>query len=138
MERKGWLMNGRKVAVGVAAGAVSVITVVGGMAPASASGAAEKPSAAAQPSGRTIGTFAGNCLDVEGASRADRAPIIQYRCHNGANQRFTFQRVGNNVYKIRTFAGKCLDVEGASRADRARIIQYGCHNGANQRFRFTL
>ncbi|WP_158718235.1 RICIN domain-containing protein [Streptomyces albus] len=37
-----------------------------------------------------IRTFAGKCLDVEGASRADRARIIQYGCHNGANQRFRF------------------------------------------------
>ena len=82
----------------------------------------------------TIRTFADKCLDVRGASTADSTPIIQYRCHGGANQRFTIRYVGSGRYEIRTFANKCLDVRGASTADSTPIIQYRCHGGANQRF----
>ena len=35
-----------------------------------------------------IKTFANKYFDVEGASQADRAQIIQYRWNGGANQRF--------------------------------------------------
>ncbi|MDJ1133563.1 RICIN domain-containing protein [Streptomyces iconiensis] len=39
-----------------------------------------------------IKTFANTYLDVPGASRADRAQIIQYRWNGGENQRFRLVR----------------------------------------------
>lgn len=33
----------------------------------------------------------GKCLDVQAASLADTAPVVQYICHAGANQRFRLQ-----------------------------------------------
>ena len=80
----------------------------------------------------------GRCLDVQGASTADVAPVIQFHCIiRHSNQQWDLTRNSYGYYQIRVrHSGKCLDVEGASRADGARIIQYRCHGGANQQFQF--
>ncbi|MEU9134273.1 RICIN domain-containing protein [Kitasatospora sp. NPDC048540] len=94
------------------------------------------------PSTHTIETFAGKCLNVNGASTDDGAAIIQYTCNvdNGyTNDQFAlvpFQDSGDQI-QIQTFADKCLDVEGGNRNDWARIIQYTCSASENQRFTLT-
>ncbi|OIJ85210.1 RICIN domain-containing protein [Streptomyces colonosanans] len=79
----------------------------------------------------------GKCLDVKDVSQADGAPIIQYTCGNGANQRFVVTVLGGNEVEIRTFAGKCLDVKDRSQADGTPIIQYTCGGAYNQRFKIV-
>lgn len=80
-------------------------------------------------------TFAGKCLDVRDSSYADGAPIIQFHCTGGLNQRFGFTRYPDDTYSFVTAgAHKCLDVAGSSTADGAPIIQYACTAQPNQRF----
>jgi hypothetical protein len=80
----------------------------------------------------------GNCLDVPGGSTADGVQLIQWACHGGGNQTFTFTPVGgtSDQYSISTStSGKCVEVDGASGADNAAVVQRTCGTGTNQRFR---
>ncbi|HEX6357824.1 RICIN domain-containing protein [Actinophytocola sp.] len=80
----------------------------------------------------------GKCLDVRGSSTADNAHVIQYDCHGGLNQRFTFVRVFGSFYEIRpvhsSFAGKCLDIADAGTANHAILQQFDCNGRGNQLF----
>jgi hypothetical protein len=73
----------------------------------------------------------GLCLDVPGTKRKNGIRIQQYRCHNGANQRWHMDKKG----RIRSAAtGKCLDIAGANRKKGAAVQQWSCHNGKNQQW----
>lgn len=85
----------------------------------------------------------GKLLDVNGASMADGAQIIQYHDNGGQNQVWDLISTGqyanygqnnnNEVFKIVSAnSGKLLDVNGASMADGAPIIQYYDNGGQNQ------
>jgi hypothetical protein len=75
------------------------------------------------------------CLEVVGASRANRAGIHQARCHGRPHQRFRFEGVGKLWFRIvAVHSGKVLDVFGDGRTDGTRLIQYKSHGGSNQRF----
>jgi len=75
------------------------------------------------------------CLDVHGASLADAAPVIQWPCNGGGNQRWRVESAGNGyVHLIATHSGKALDVFGASTADGAQAIQWPPHEGENQQW----
>ena len=61
-------------------------------------------------------------MDVFGAGTGDDVNLIQWNCHGGTNQSFTFTPVAGatNTYTIGTFAaGKCASVSGGSTADNA-------------------
>lgn len=79
------------------------------------------------------------CLDVFGAQTGNDVNLIQWSCHNGANQSFTFGPVAGTTdqYQVRTFAGRCLEVSGASTADNARIVQWDCLSATSQRVRLV-
>ncbi|MFC0116009.1 RICIN domain-containing protein [Kibdelosporangium aridum] len=86
---------------------------------------------------RIIARHSGKCLNVEGASQADRARVIQYRCVGASNEMWRLREVGDGYYQIiARHSGKCLNVEGASQADRARVIQYRCVGASNEMWRF--
>jgi hypothetical protein len=78
----------------------------------------------------------GNCMDVSGGGTGDGVPIIQWSCHGGANQSFTFTPVAGTTdqYTIGTAAGGCVDVSEISTADNAAIHQWTCHGGDNQKW----
>jgi hypothetical protein len=76
----------------------------------------------------------GKCLNVSGASTADRAKIIQYTCAGAAatNDKFKIVPRGGGNYWIQVVgSGKCLNVSGNSTANNAAIIQYTCNNQSN-------
>ncbi|HKE13439.1 MAG TPA: RICIN domain-containing protein [Kofleriaceae bacterium] len=80
------------------------------------------------------------CMDVFGAQTGDNVNLIQWGCHGGSNQSFTFTPVAGttDTYTIGTFAaGKCADVLGASTADNTRVVQLACSGASNQRFRLV-
>lgn len=81
----------------------------------------------------------GRVLDVFGGSKEDRAPIIQFEEHDGANQRWTLSNGGlgdtTPGLRIRSEAsGKVLDVKGGSLDDLTPIIQFRDLAGLNQRW----
>jgi C-terminal processing protease CtpA/Prc len=80
-----------------------------------------------------ISRHSGKCLDVDGASTEDAAPVIQWRCHGGANQQWRLEAVANGAFRLTArHSGKVLDVYGGSIEDLAPAIQYPWHAGENQ------
>src|ERR1043165_4979069 len=80
------------------------------------------------------------CMDVFGAQTGDNVNLIQWNCHGGTNQSFTFTPVAGvaNTYTIGTFvAGKCVTVSGNSTADNAAIVQSACNGSTSQQFRLV-
>jgi hypothetical protein len=77
----------------------------------------------------------GKALDVNGASTADGASLIQWTRSNAANQQFQFVDAGGGYYKLRArHSGKVADVNGASAADGAAVVQWTDNGGTNQQF----
>jgi hypothetical protein len=83
-----------------------------------------------------VAQHSGKCLDVNNASTANNAPVIQYACGTGTNQQWQLRPVSGTGYVeiVARHSGKCLDVSGQSTANSARIQQYDCWGGANQRW----
>src|SRR5947207_6801390 len=80
----------------------------------------------------------GKALDVNGASTADGANLIQWTRTNASNQQFQFVDAGGGNYKLRArHSGKLADVLGASTADGAAVVQWTDNGGANQQFSLT-
>jgi hypothetical protein len=75
------------------------------------------------------------CLNVQGASTADSAKIVQYTCTTDpavTNDKFKLVPKGNAEYWIQAVgSGKCLNVQGNSLANGALIIQYTCGSDLN-------
>ncbi|MET8146062.1 RICIN domain-containing protein [Sphaerisporangium sp. NPDC005288] len=85
-----------------------------------------------------VNRSSGKCLTVYGASYDNNAPIIQYACNYGANQRW-FQdnarttQGGYDYYMIRNAKSqKCIAVQNASTANGAKLLQYTCNTGPNE------
>lgn len=77
----------------------------------------------------------GKCLDVAGWSAANGAPVIQWDCHGGENQQWTFTPVGAGYYKIvARHSGKALDVFGGifSGANGVIVDQWDYNGSINQ------
>jgi len=98
-------------------------------------------SAATVPfSSTAVAQHSGRCMDVFGADTGDGVNLIQWNCHGGNNQSFTFTPVAGttNTYTISTFsAGKCIAVTGGSTADNASVVQTACAGSASQQFRLV-
>jgi hypothetical protein len=79
-----------------------------------------------------IRTFTGNsCLDVNGASTADNAAVIQYACHANNNQRYRLQAVSvggaaNTFNIVAVHSGKCIVPSGTSTANNTGLVQLPC------------
>src|SRR5262245_46551074 len=60
-----------------------------------------------------VAQHSARCMDVFGAQTGNDVNLIQWNCHAGANQSFTFTPVTGttDTYNINTFtAGKCVEV----------------------------
>src|SRR5215217_2895866 len=67
-----------------------------------------------------VAQHSSRCMDVFGAGTGNDVNLIQWNCHGGINQSFTFTPVSGttDTYTINTFtSGKCADVAGGSTAD---------------------
>src|SRR6185295_2727344 len=87
-----------------------------------------------------VAQHSARCMDVFGAQTGNDVNLIQWNCHGGTNQSFTFTPVAGttDTYTITTFtAGKCADVAGASTADNARVVQNACTGATSQQFRLV-
>lgn len=74
--------------------------------------------------GTLVDTTSGLCVDVQGASPDDGAPVLLWTCNGQGNQQFTPRPVpdsGGRVQLVAGHSGKCLDVAGTS------VQQYRCH-----------
>ena len=89
-----------------------------------------------------INRKSGKCVDLYNGDLANGTPIIQWTCHNGANQKWELIDVVNDpnnpnddtvLLKNRKSA-KCLEVYGGSTQRGAIMTQWDCHGAANQQF----
>jgi hypothetical protein len=67
------------------------------------------------------------CLDVNGASSASGAAVIQYPCNYASNQQFTLHSVSSGKYEVVAVnSGLCVAPAGASTASGALLVQVAC------------
>ena len=77
----------------------------------------------------------GKFVDVNGASTADNAQIVQWAATGGDNQKWQAVDAGAGaVYLKAMHSGKCLAVTGGSTAQGAFLQQSTCNNGNPQKF----
>ncbi|TDB70953.1 non-reducing end alpha-L-arabinofuranosidase family hydrolase [Micromonospora sp. KC721] len=80
----------------------------------------------------------GKALDVNGASTADGAGLIQWNRTNANNQQFQFVDSGGGYYRLKArHSGKVAAVSNSSTANVAAIVQWTDTNGTNQQFRLV-
>jgi endoglucanase len=114
---------------------IAFLTAMATLSFAPVAGASPEDTSKSTVGYRIVVKHSGQCLDVQGGNTASGTPLIQWPCHNGSNQRWTFKDMGDGTYSVISDAsGKCLDVEGGSRQPGARFIIWPCHGGDNQRF----
>ncbi len=78
-------------------------------------------------------------MDVNGASTATGAKIIQWISNGGANQRWTLNRVADNIYTLTSVnSGLCLDVPSGSSSSGVQLQQWTCNGGVNQQWAVDL
>ena len=80
----------------------------------------------------------GKCLDVTGMSTAERAPMQQWTCTGGENQKFRFTAVQNGYEITAENSGLQLDVLGgpSSIQNGTQIIQWPYWGGSNEIWQF--
>jgi Beta-xylosidase len=83
-----------------------------------------------------INRNSGKALDVNGASTADGADIIQWSASSTSlNQQWQFVSAGDGYYRLKArHSGKVADVSSASTADGADVIQWSDNGGTNQQW----
>lgn len=87
---------------------------------------------------RLLNINSGDALDVNGASTASGANIIQWPQNGGNNQQWVITDNGNGYYKIiNRNSGDALDVNSASTTAGANIIQWPWNGGNNQQWQLT-
>ncbi|MDQ5838959.1 MAG: RICIN domain-containing protein [Acidobacteriota bacterium] len=80
-----------------------------------------------------INRRSGKCLDMANANFTPGAHLIQYTCHNGANQKFHFTDMGSGYYRLDVaHSHQCVDQLNAVLTAGGLVGQYYCHNGYNQ------
>ena len=79
------------------------------------------------------------CLDVNGASSASGAAIIQYPCNYTSNQQFTLRSVGSSVYEVvAENSGLCVAPAGDSTANAAALVQAACSTATARTWGITV
>ncbi|MBU5353960.1 RICIN domain-containing protein [Paenibacillus barcinonensis] len=84
---------------------------------------------------KLVNRNSGLVLDVNGASTAGGATIIQWSDNGAANQQWKLEPVGNGYYNIRNVgSGLLLDVNSGSTQGGAALIQWQANGGYNQQW----
>ncbi|MEP6610785.1 MAG: ricin-type beta-trefoil lectin domain protein [Mucilaginibacter sp.] len=87
---------------------------------------------------RLLNANSGQALDVNGASTANGAGIIQWPQNGGNNQQWIITDNGGGYFKvINRNSSDALDVNSASKASGAGIIQWPWNGGNNQQWQLT-
>ncbi|MNW58510.1 Extracellular exo-alpha-L-arabinofuranosidase precursor [compost metagenome] len=84
---------------------------------------------------KLVNRNSGLVLDVNGASSAGGATIIQWSDNGAANQQWKLEPAGNGYYTIRNVgSGLLLDVNSGSTQGGASLIQWQANGGYNQQW----
>jgi hypothetical protein len=86
---------------------------------------------------RLLNRNSGLAVDVNQASTADAAPIIQWYQNGANNQQWQLATASGYTTLTNRNSGKVLDVNGASTTDSAPIIQYPSNGGNNQQWQLA-
>ncbi|MFB6890637.1 RICIN domain-containing protein [Kitasatospora sp. NPDC056327] len=73
----------------------------------------------------------GKCLEVADWRTDNGAPVRQWTCTGGANQKWHFNPDGT---VLNAHSGKCLEVPGWNRERGVQVGQWDCHGGYNQKW----
>lgn len=77
----------------------------------------------------------GLVMDVNGASTASGAKIIQWSNHGGTNQQWTVHLVSGNVFTlVNVNSGKCLEAPNQSTAQGTQLDQSTCNGATSQQW----
>jgi hypothetical protein len=92
---------------------------------------AGSPASAGSSDPSVVALHSDKCLDVAGDSLAAGAPLIQYTCNSGSNQKFWFSYVSNGTYLIHaSHSGLCLTDDGWGTADGTLVKQWYCDSNS--------
>ncbi|MFI6690060.1 RICIN domain-containing protein [Streptomyces sp. NPDC050485] len=96
--------------------------------------------ASAMPAGALYWTFlsngaSGKCLEIPGNNGSDGAPVQQWTCNRGENQKWYVYATGDGYYTlVNSMSGDCLDVPYASKDRGTALQQWSCNGGDNQKW----
>jgi xyloglucan-specific exo-beta-1,4-glucanase len=91
--------------------------------------------AGAPAGGRLQARHSGKCLDVNGASTASGAAVIQWACHGGANQQWNLEDAGGGYWRVKAgHSGMCLDLASQSTANAVGLVQAKCESRSSQQW----
>jgi arabinan endo-1,5-alpha-L-arabinosidase len=80
----------------------------------------------------------GLALDIDGASTAENAGLIQWNRTDAANQQFRFVDAGGGYYRIQSrLSGKVLGLQNQNTADGANVVQETSTNATDQQWTVT-
>lgn len=80
----------------------------------------------------------GLVLDIDGASTAENAGLVQWNRTDATNQQFRFIDAGGGYYRIQSrHSGKVLGLQSQSTADGANVVQETDANATDQQWRVT-
>ncbi|GAA3737845.1 family 43 glycosylhydrolase [Salinactinospora qingdaonensis] len=101
--------------------------------------AAPSGETAATPTGYTlVNRNSGKCLEVVDGSGADGVNVAQRACDGSAQQRWSFDDLGDDTSRIISAqSGKVLDVANCDTADGAGVRQWSWLDNTCQRFRLV-
>ncbi|WP_077066457.1 glycosyl hydrolase 53 family protein [Catenovulum maritimum] len=92
-------------------------------------------SSSTYPSNRIQSRQSNKCIDVNGAKTANGEDVLQWTCHNNANQQWSFEPVENGYFQIKAnHSGLCLDIYAHSTENGGNIVQWSCSGNYNQQF----
>ncbi|GMA16178.1 RICIN domain-containing protein [Deinococcus metallilatus] len=78
----------------------------------------------------------GKGLDVQNASTANGASVMQWDYQGGTNQQWTLQATDSGYFKlVARHSGKALEVYGWATANGSRVGQWGYGGGTNQQWK---
>lgn len=96
----------------------------------------------AAPANAAAGPFSvknrnsGKCLEVNNASLADGAGVLQWTCHRMNHQLWRVIDLGNGYQRLVVeHSNKCLEVNNASNTPGAGVLQWPCHGGTHQQWK---
>jgi len=89
--------------------------------------------AAAAEAGPIQSLTSGKCVDLERGTTTDGPVVIQFDCHSGPNQKWSFVQAGGGGYRIVSqLSKKCIGIDRTSAASSGAIIQSSCGAGASE------
>ncbi|MFE6872150.1 RICIN domain-containing protein [Kitasatospora sp. NPDC057692] len=112
-------------------GTAAAVTLAAGAALVSAAPASASPITNIGYDLEILALHSGKCLEIADWRTDDGAPLRQWSCTGGDNQKWRFNADGTIV---NVHSGKCLEVPGWKFQAGVQVGQWTCHGGGNQKW----